>query len=457
MKRSIALLVMVVLLVSLFIGCGSSSTVKNATSVDATSAEATNVDAASAAASTEPAKPADPVTLSVWDLRTEGVSAKMIDKIIADFSKANEGIKVKRTSFKVDDLSNTIKPAINSGKGPDVFSYDAGAGYLGVLAKAGLALDLTPYSEKYGWNDRFIDWALNRGVYDGKLYGIANELELLGVFYNKKLFADMGVQTPKTYDEFLDICKKFKDKGMNPVILDDKDQWPGFHYESLWLNSNVGPKRVGDAITNKAAWNQPEFGEALDKLRDLIKMGYTTAKPLAVGYDDANKEFYAGKGAMRPTGTWMVGAMVDKMKDNVGFFYLPPMKSDVPMSAPGGLGEAVVVNAKSANPEAAVKYVDYMFSKDAVKTWYEAGYIPSLKNVDYSSFKLSVLFIDILNNVNNATDLGHNIDVLMPPKVNDKTKNFVQELIAGKKSGQQCMDIKQKIFEEEIKAGNYTP
>ncbi len=43
----------------------------------------------------------------------------------------------------------------------------------------------------------------------------------------------------------------------------------------------------------------------------------------------------------------------------------------------------------------------------------------------------------------------------MPPKVNDVTKNYVQELIAGKKSGQECMDIKQKAFEEEISAGNY--
>ena len=125
------------------------------------------------------------IELNFWDLRTEGTGAEMIDTLIENFEKENPDIKVKRTAFKVDDLRNTIKPAINSGEGPDVFSYDAGAGYLGVLAKAGLALDLTKYREEYNWDDRFHDWAIEKTVYDDGFYGIANELEMLGVFYNK--------------------------------------------------------------------------------------------------------------------------------------------------------------------------------------------------------------------------------------------------------------------------------
>ena len=158
---------------------------------------------------------------------------------------------------------------------------------------------------------------------------------------------------------------------------------------------------------------------------------------------------------MRPTGTWLVGTASENMKEDVGFFYLPPANGDIPYSAPGGLGEAVVVSAKSKNIDAAVEFVDFMFSKEMIKIWYEAGYIPPIKNVDYSTFNLTPLFRDILDLISNASTLGENIDVLMPPKVNDVTKNYVQELIAGKKSGQECMDIKQKAFEEEISAGNY--
>lgn len=292
--------------------------------------------------------------------------------------------------------------------------------------------------------------------YDEKLYGVANELEMLGVYYNKQMFEEAGVTPPETYEEFLKICQTFKDKGVTPVILDDKEQWPGFHYESVWLNSFVGADKVKQAVSGEIPWTSEGFGAALDKLYEMFKLGYATEKPLSLASDDANKAFYAGQGAMRITGTWLVANCVDKMKDNVGFFYLPPANEEVDNCPPGGLGEAVVVNAKTKNADAAMKFVDYMFSVAKMENWYEAGLIPSVKDVDYSSYEISPLFKEVVDEINSAENLGENIDVLMPPKVNDVTQNYVQQLIAGKIDGAGCMEQKQKAFEEEIAAGNYS-
>ena len=137
-------------------------------------------------ATEETAAAGDKTEITLWDLRTQEANAAMINAIIKGFEAKYPDIKVKRSAFKVDDLRNTIKPALNSGKGPDIFSYDSGEGYLGVLASNGMVMDMTSYAEKYKWNDRFHDWALNKAVYDGKLYGIANELEMLGVFLQQK-------------------------------------------------------------------------------------------------------------------------------------------------------------------------------------------------------------------------------------------------------------------------------
>lgn len=396
------------------------------------------------------------IELTMWDLRTEGAGAKMIDTIIGDFMKENPNITIKRSAFKVQDLRNTIKPAINSGEGPDIFSYDAGAGYLGVLAKAGLALDMSAYSDNYGWKERIHDWALEKTTYDGKLYGVANELEMLGIYYNKKMFEEAGLKPPKTYEEFLNICQLFKEKGVTPLIMDDKEQWPGFHYESIWLNSFVGADKVKEAVSGKIPWTSNGFGDALDKLYQVYDSGYATQKPLSLASEDANKAFYAGESPMRVTGTWLVAACVEKMGENVGFFYLPTASEEVDNCPPGGLGEAVVVNAKTKNADAAMKFVDYMFSNAKMEDWYEAGLIPSVKDVDYSTFEISSLFRDVVDEINRSENLGENIDVLMPPKVNDVTQNYIQQLIAGKLDGASCMKEKQKAFEEEIEAGNYS-
>lgn len=396
------------------------------------------------------------IELAFWDLRTEGAAAEMIDTLVANFEKENPNVTIKRSAFKVDDLRNTIKPAINSGEGPDVFSYDAGAGYLGVLANAGLAMDLSDYREEYDWDSRFHDWALDKTIYNDRLYGIANELEMLGVFYNKEIFEEAGVEIPTTYDEFLQICQTFQDIGITPVIMDDKEQWPGFHYESIWLNSFVGAEKVKQAVAGEIPWSSEGFGEALDELYKIFEAGYASEKPLSLASEDANKAFYAGEGAMRITGTWLVSACVENMGENVGFFYLPPASDDVDDCPPGGLGEAVVVNAKTKHEEMAVKFVDYMFQMDNMEYWYEAGLIPSVKDVDYSSYEVSDLFKNVVDEINSSENLGENIDVLMPAKVNDVTKNNIQQLIAGKMDGKTCMEQKQQAFEEEIEAGNYS-
>ncbi len=448
MKRRWNILASLLLTSALLAGCTPSST------SDGQAPEGT--EEGGGTETSEQTDPDEKIELNFWDLRTEGAGAEMIDTLIANFEKENPNVTVKRTAFKVDDLRNTIKPAINSGEGPDVFSYDAGAGYLGVLAKAGLALDLTPYREEYNWDDRFHDWALEKTIYDGKLYGIANELEMLGVFYNTQLFEEAGVEVPQTYEEFLQVCQVFKDKGITPVIMDDKEQWPGFHYESIWLNSFVGADKVKQAVAGEIPWTSEGFGEALDELYKMYENGYATEKPLSLSSEDGHKAFYAGEGAMRITGTWQVSGFVENMDGNVGFFYLPPASDEVDNCPPGGLGEAVVVNAKTEHEEMAVKFVDYLFQMDSMEYWYEAGLIPSVKDVDYSAYELSELFKNVVDEINSSENLGENIDVLMPPKVNDVTKNYMQQLIAGKIDGQSCMEQKQQAFEEEIEAGNYS-
>jgi raffinose/stachyose/melibiose transport system substrate-binding protein len=68
---------------------------------------------------------------------------------------------------------------------------------------------------------------------------------------------------------------------------------------------------------------------------------------------------------------------------------------------------------------------------------------------------LPALFKDIIAEIDAAETLGENIDVLMPPKVNEVTSNYIQELIAGKKTGMQALSEKQKALLEDIAAGNF--
>jgi len=76
--------------------------------------------------------------------------------------------------------------------------------------------------------------------------------------------------------------------------------------------------------------------------------------------------------------------------------------------------------------------------------------------VDVSKLDIPGLLKDVIKEIDSAQTLGENIDVLMPPKVNEVTANYIQEIIAGKKTGARALAEKQQALLEDITAGNFT-
>ena len=135
------------------------------------------------------------VTLRVWDTFTE--TSEGMDALIAAFEEANPAINIERDVQSVDDMRPTLQTALNSGSGPDVFYYDTGPGFAGVLAEAGL---LRPLDELYasGALDHLYPWTRERTTFGGKTYGIGNAVEFLSVDYNADVLAEHGVTDPTT-------------------------------------------------------------------------------------------------------------------------------------------------------------------------------------------------------------------------------------------------------------------
>lgn len=440
-------------------GCMSSTVQKNANNDDTSEQEDQTENAANEGNETtdQPALEEDNYTdIVLWDGMTDG-EGNILMQELADGFAAEHGITVERVVMKMEDLRTTIKAAVNSGEGPDIFSYEIGAGYLGVIANAGLAYDLTDYAEENGWYDLFMDNALSSCTFNGKLYGVGNELEALGIFYNKAIFQEYGLEEPETYEEFETLCEKLKANGITPVMVDDLDQWPGYHYESLWTNAFAGCDTINNILALEEGFDQESTAEGLDKLYEIVTNGWTIDSPNAMAHDDARKMFMSGQVAMYPTGTWEVssfGSEEDALGDDCGFFFLPSPEG-TETSGVFGLGGSFVVNAKSDSTFTAIKFIEYMFNEENVQKWYEASFMPATTNADIDSYEISPLFMDWADAALNSPKQGNNLDVLMPTKVNEATSNYIQELLAGKKTGMECMEEKQAALEEEVEDGNY--
>jgi raffinose/stachyose/melibiose transport system substrate-binding protein len=412
-----------------------------------TPASSAGASPAGGAATQAPAGSTGKTQLLLWDGVVED-TAKM-DRLVAQFNQAHPDIEVRREAQATEQIRNVLRTALDAGQGPDIVSYDTGPGFAGVLAKAGLLLPLDDAYAKYGWNERLYPIAKQRTTFDGKAYGIGNDLEVVGVFYNKRIFQEQGLSEPKTHEELLQMAEKLKAAGLIPIAFADQSKWPAGHTFSIFAGNIAGREKLAQAISGEVAWNDPDFVRAIQTaFVDMNKAGYFIPEVNAVNYDDWQALFYAGKAAMSLTGTWQVAnySKPENMTDPVGFFLYPPIDGK-PIAPPSGLGNGYFISSKTKNPEAATQFLDFLFSKETAKFWIEElSRIPSIQ-INPADYKVSELMRFTLDTLQKGADtMGYNIDVLTPDNFNTVMGDGFQEVLAGTKTAQQQADDLQQAM-----------
>jgi raffinose/stachyose/melibiose transport system substrate-binding protein len=387
------------------------------------------------------------IELRIWDQFTDPGASDAADAIYKAYTDAHPNVTIKRESFQTQQMQQTVNTALASGTGPDIIFYDAGPGYAGVLANAGLLSPLDAYAAQYGWTDKIAGQSLEATSLQGKLYGLPLQVDLIGMYYNKTLLDKEGWQVPTTVADLETLCKTAKDKGYDPPIaFADQEGWEAFHQFSMAANDMIGPDAMRALLyNNQGSWSSPEIVKAIQTyFVDLKNAGCYSADANGINYDDGNSQLYTGQSILDTTGSWLVSDIQTNMPDqNVGFAPFPAIDGAKGQYWISGVGSAWYISAKSAHQAEAASLLDYFFQPDTVKQWIEqAGfYVPV--QVDVASLNVSPLYKSILDVLqsgigpNATTQFGYNVDVLAPPQFNDAMLNGFQAVIAGQKTPEQ--------------------
>lgn len=328
---------------------------------------------------------------------------------LKDFEKES-GVKVTLRVIPNNSSRTLIQTQLRSGNGPDVFQYDTGPGFAGVLAKAGLLYNLTDHAKTANWT--VYNWARNTVTFNGKYYGIPDQIEEVGLFYNKDLFDQMGLQPPTTMAALETDAAAIKAAGKVPFAAGNKEGWEGGHLLSMALSSRVGPTESKSLVTNQSSWDSDGVKGAIGTWSDFAKKGYLPASPNAITYDNSNALFYSGKAAMDPTGTWLIQDFSSAVKFNVGFVPFPSATGEGIAST--DLGGGTFMSASSKNTTAALKLMDYLVSQKH-GTWELNHYLIPAFPLSTSSADVSPLFAQVIKNTasyaKGSGNVGYNIDV----------------------------------------------
>ena len=146
----------------------------------------------------------DEVTLTFWFEGDAPAAVALFQEVADDFAAERPGVNVEITSFGFDDFLRVMPLALDGGEGPDVAYVPWGLQALGRYALAGHAVELTELAAENGWLDRYemSDIELTNGLTPGQIFGIPFENVTIGVFYNKEIFAEHGLELPETLADF---------------------------------------------------------------------------------------------------------------------------------------------------------------------------------------------------------------------------------------------------------------
>ncbi len=281
-----------------------------------------------------------------------------MQQIAADYAKDHPGFSLNLiTTPDRPSYIQKYETLAAAKKLPELFDTDA-TPFAQKLAGQGRMVNVDALLTDLDLADDYRPAALNYQRFDdGSLYMVPFEFQLEYFWYNSALLKSAGVETPKTLDDFPQMCKDLRAKGITPIALDGQDQWPLERYMAYYPFRMSGPQYVQDLKNGDASFADPEGRAAAEWLYNLGKAGCFQEGFSSTGYADAQALFTSGQAAVYNIGTWELGNLATEkldpaVRDSVDYFTLPTIDGAATAEneyvTPSGIGMAV--NTQTYDP-----------------------------------------------------------------------------------------------------------
>jgi len=286
---------------------------------------------------------------------------EIMDELISKFESENPGIKVTKTPVPLADIPKVLSTRIAGNNPPDI-------SVMSTITSKAIAL---------GWleplND-YIDFSSVKGMLcsawdeeakgpDGKYYVFVQENMPHQMFYNKRLFAEAGLNVPTTIEEFFDAAKKLT-KGnqqygyfivTNPAetgrMFMDISRWV-YAYDGRWSRNNV------------LTLNEPNVIKAVEMYKKIYD---SKVVPWGTDKGTSRELFWNGKIAMAFEGPYFyewIRANNPSLLSDIG---TAPVPFPSHLCAAENLYLGIPKNAP--NKQAAMKFLNFLIRKD-IQQWY---------------------------------------------------------------------------------------
>ena len=332
-------------------------------------------------------------TLTLWCIATESDSNRIAyEKAIPEIEEAFN-VKIEWEAFENDSYKTKIK-STSAEELPDIFFTWAGA-FCGDFATAGKVYCLDEAYAEYA--DALPDVMTKNATYDGKRYAVPLTMNIVAMFANMDLLAQVGYEeVPTTYEELIDCCDKLVAAGIIPFGCSGNATWCVTEYLEPIILKTIGYEALGDIFAGKGTWNDPAIAGAVDTFQEMITKGYFDPDGLTMDNDQVKAKLIAGELAFYQNGTWNCGDIA-AAGDNFKVALFPVMDAEKATYGQviGGPADSLAVSANGKDPALAAKVAFALGKKICEYSFIMAGSGLPAWTPDYDTSAVNYLTNDV--------------------------------------------------------------
>jgi len=299
------------------------------------------------------------------------------------------GIKIDYQIIPADQYFNVLKTKLNAKEGPDIFGGQSGKSeiQLNYNVEAN-AVDLSDQE----WVQREDPLSIEQLSLNGKVYALTiwDTSGSFVVTYNKKIFQQLGLEIPTTYEEFKQVGLKIQEAGIIPLYEPIADGW----HHVLWFAEpgpqydNREPNLYNALNENKVKFEQSQVMlESLTQLKEMYDLGFFGDNAFSdTGAETANKLAsgeYAMSLSVASTVNDIVKANPELTPDDFGFFVIPLADNQIYYINPGGPSKFIYSGSKHI--EEAKQYFAFLAKPENLQ--YMLDNDPTIANLNFPGLK----------------------------------------------------------------------
>lgn len=400
-------------------------------------------------------------TIDYWGF-SGGISSDTAQQVLADFEKSHPDYKVNAVVMDTADFDVKLPSTLGQSSGPDLVYTGTEPNHLGRYVNVGQVASLADVWEENGW-DNLVPSAQERVHYDGEPYAVGNELETVGLMYNKVILDRLGIAVPTTLSELETAMGEVlaAGDGTTPMVLACGGPcYAGLHMmHALGYGTIPTEEIIATTSNGDGAYTDPGWLEMLQKFQAWNDAGYFTKDASGIPDENHTAGFCSGDTAFMVKGPWMFSAMAECEKANPDAFQFGftgfPVADGLPFQAYVGTGKAWFASSALDDDEdkkAAVLDLVAAFTDAATfKSWIETDNLFPAIEFDAADYTLTDPQKSTLQIITDAGPNGGPVDIGFNNSA-EETQVWVaglQGILAGTSSPEQLISNLQAQLEKD--------